>query len=174
MHFKISITSGSEVKGVGFYDLGQIYYGGPAPESGCWKLDMMRLEDYLAKEIADASFGESIETFVFGFEIGDLEGWGRFFTAMSNYTSYRPKNKLLISVGQINWPDAKDLDEQAQFNCVADALLMAVSRISRMKRKPRNFDSDLFHTRLRSILAACDVSGLAIAASMPDSAELPD
>ena len=158
MHFKIKITSGSEVKWAGVPDRGPTYYGGPPPESGCWKLDMVRLEDYVDNAIADASFGESIEMFVFGFEIAELEGWGNFFTAMSNYASYRPKMKALVSVGQLNWPDVKDFDEQAQFNCFVDALLAAVARVHQMKRKPRNFDVDQFLGRLRSILAICPVS----------------
>jgi hypothetical protein len=158
MFFKMKITSGDEVKFAGIPDVGPTYYGGPPPESGCWKLDVVRLEDYIDNEIADASFGESVETFVLGFEIAELEGWSNFFTSMSNYTSYRPKEKALISVGQLNWPDVKDLDEQAQLTCFTDALLAAVSRIRQMKRKPRSFDVDRFLTRLRSILAACPVS----------------
>lgn len=158
MHFRIKITSGGEVNWAGGRYAGPTYYGGPPPESGCWKLDMVRLEDYFDNEIADASFGDSIETFVLGFEIGELEGWGNFFTSMSDYTSYRPKRKLLISVGQLNWPDVKDLDEQAQFNCFAGALMGAVSRVSQMKRKPKSFDVDSLVTKLRSILDMCQVS----------------
>lgn len=112
MHFKIKITSGVEVKWAGLPDVGPTYYGGPPPESGSWKLDMTRLEEYIDNEIADASFGESIKTFVFGFELAELKEWGDFFTSTSNYTSYRPKMKALISVGQLSWPDVKDLDAQ--------------------------------------------------------------
>jgi hypothetical protein len=119
---------------------------------------MVRLADYIDRKIAGASFGESIELFVLGFEIAELDGWGHYFTSLSDYTSYRPKQKTIISVGQLNWPDVKDLDEQAQFDRFADTLLSAVARVGSMKRKPGSFDVDRFMVMLQSILAACPVT----------------
>jgi hypothetical protein len=158
MQFKIKITSGGEVNWVGIPSSEPTYYGGPPPESGSWKLDMVALGDFIDRELTDTTFGQTIDVFVLGFEIGDLEGWGNFFTAMSNYTSYRPKMKLVVSVGQLNWPDVKDLDEQRQFECFAEVLLLAVSRVSELKRKPKDFDVIGFSNKIRSILAACPVA----------------
>jgi hypothetical protein len=158
MQFKIKITSGSEVNWAGIPDSGPTCYGGPPPQSGSWKLDLMGLQHFIQSELADAAFGESVETFFFGFEIGDLEGWGNLFTSMSNYTSYRPKIKSIVSVGQLNWSDVKDLGKQRQFELFTDALLLAVSRVNEMKKKPRDFDVLSFSNRMRSILAACPLT----------------
>jgi hypothetical protein len=155
MRFGIGITSGGEVKWDGIASLEPIYYGGPTPESGSWKLDMGSLGYYIGNELASFSFGESIDAFVLGFEIGDLDGWGNFFTPKPGHAIYRPKMKLIESVGQLNWPDVKDLDEQRQFERFADVLVMAISRVSAMKRKPKDFDVAEFSTRIQFILAAC-------------------
>jgi hypothetical protein len=152
MRFHIKTTSGGEVKWAGRPDNGPIYYGGPPPESGCWKLDMPLLEDRIQTGIGDASFGAAIDVFVFGFEIAELEGWGTYFTSLSDYTSYRPKNKTLIAVGQLNWPDVKGLDAQAQLDRVAEVLLTAIARVGEMKRQPKHFDVERFLNTLRSIL----------------------
>jgi hypothetical protein len=117
-----------------------VYYGGPPPETGIWKLSVVKIEDYFDEALKGLSYGDSIETFVVGFEIGDLEGWGDFFTSMSRYTSYRPKMKLVISVGQLNWPDVKDLPLKEQFQRFAEVVLEAIGRIAEMKRKPKSFD----------------------------------
>jgi hypothetical protein len=55
---------------------GPTYYGGPPPESGCWKLDTVGLQDYIDQQIAGQSFGDSVDVFWFAFELADLLGWG--------------------------------------------------------------------------------------------------
>jgi hypothetical protein len=157
VQLKMKITCGGEVKWAGHSQSGPIYYGGPPPESGVWKLSTAKIEDYFDVALKDESYGDSIETFVLGFEIGALEGWGNFFTSMSHYASYRPKMKLLISVGQLNWPDVKDLSAQEQFQRFSEILLEAIARVAEMKRKPKNFDSAAFSARVGGLLARCTV-----------------
>lgn len=157
MELKMKITCGSEVKWAGASQNGTTYYGGPPPESGIWKLSTAKIEDYFEVPLRDFSYGDSIETFVLGFEIGDLEGWGDFFTSMSRYTSYRPKRKLVVSVGQLNWPDVKDLSAEEQFQKFSEVLLRAISRVGDMKRKPKNFDSVAFSGEVARLLAQCSV-----------------
>jgi hypothetical protein len=158
MQFRIKITSGEEVKWAGMrMSPATKYYGGPPPETGAWRISTTRLEDFFESALKNLSFGDSIETFVLSFEIGDIEGWGNFFTSMTNYVSYRPKMKLVISVGQINWPDVKDLEGPEQFQHFTDTLLGAISRISEMKRKPKHFDVAKFLVEVRRILSECPV-----------------
>lgn len=157
MQLKIKVTCGGEVNWEGASQTGLVYYGGPLPETGSWKLSIAKIEDYFNSALKTFTFGESIETFVFGFEIGDLEGWGDFFTSMSRYTSYRPKMRLVISVGQLNWPDVKDLRAKDQFQSFAEALLDAIGRVADMKRKPRSFDSASFSVEVARLLAQCPV-----------------
>ncbi len=153
----MKITCGGEVKWAGASESGPIYYGGPHSESGVWKLSTAKIEDYFNVALKDESFGDSIETFVLGFEIGDLEGWGNFFTSMSHYASYRPKMRLLISVGQLNWPDVKNLSAQEQFQRFSEILLEAIARVAEMRRKPKNFDSAAFSAKVARLLAQCSI-----------------
>ena len=158
MQLRLKITSGGEVKWAGVEKNGLVYYGGPPPETGDWKLSTEKIEKYFDAALKDLHYGDSIDTFVLGFEIGDLEGWGNFFTSMSQYTSYRPKMKLVISVGQLNWPDVKDLSASEQFERFSDILLGAIARVSTMKRKPKNFDTQAFLAEVARLLAQCPVS----------------
>ena len=162
MQLKIKITAGGEVTWAGNAHTGLVYYGGPPPESGLWKLSMPEIEDYFCAELNGLSYGDSIETFVFGFEIGDLEGWGDFFTSMAHYTSYRPKMKLLLSVGQLNWQDVKDLSAEKQFEKFSEALLMAIARVNNMKRKPKNFDLANFSVEVAGLVKNCSVASITV------------
>ena len=157
MRLKMQITCGAEVKWAGMPRNDPIYYGGPPPESGAWKLRMEKIENYFDRTLKNLSYGDSIEVFVLGFEIAELEGWGNFFTSMTGYMSYRPKTKSLISVGQLNWPDVKDLPATEQFQRFSEILLEAIARLSEMKRKPRNFDAAAFSAEVARLLAQCSV-----------------
>ena len=157
MQLKMKITCGGEVKWAGVPDNGPVYYGGPPPESGLWKLSTVKIEDYFESVLKFLSFGESIDIFVLGFEIAELEGWGDYFTSMSSYTSYRPKTKSLISAGQLNWPDVKDLSAAEQFKRFSEVLLSAIGRIGDMKRKPKDFDYVTFQATVERMLLRCPV-----------------
>jgi len=157
VQLKMKITCGGEVKWAGVPDNGPAYYGGPPPDSGLWKLSTQKLEDYFDSVLKFLSFGDSIDIFVLGFEIAELEGWGDYFTSMSSYISYRPKSRSLISVGQLNWLDVKDLPANEQFKCFSGILLGAIGRIADMKRKPRDFDHVAFQATVQRMLARCPV-----------------
>jgi hypothetical protein len=162
MQLRIQIRSGGEVKWAGHAQDVTVFYGGPPPETGLWKLSIPRLEDYLCAALNGASYGASIDIFVLGFEIGELDGWGSFFSSMEQYTSYRPRTKLLLSVGQLNWPDVKDLSAGDQFERFAETLLQAVARVKTMKRKPRGFDIDRFSFKVAGLLRDCPVGSLTV------------
>jgi hypothetical protein len=153
----MKVTCGGEVNWAGAPENGPVYYGGAPPETGIWKLSMTKIEDYFDGALKGRTYGDSIETFVLGFEIGDLEGWGDFFTSMSRYTSYRPKMKLVVSVGQLNWTDVKDLTAKEQFENFSKILLEAIARVAEMKRKPKNFDYATFSADVSQLLAKCPV-----------------
>lgn len=155
MQFEIKVRCGGEVKWAGHTENGPVYYGGPPPETGEWKLCTVKIKDYFNATLMGKSYGNSIEAFVLGFEIADLEGWGELFKSSSRYTSYRPKMKLMLSVGQINWPDVKDLSAQEQFKIFGEVLLQSIARVADMKRKPRDFDSAAFSLEIERLLARC-------------------
>lgn len=122
-------------------------------QTGTWYVHLVRFESFLNDRLRDANFGQSVKTFVFGFEMAELAEWGKFFTATANYVSYRPSTKALIAVGQLNWLDVKDLPPPEQLANLCNALQTAIARIPNMRRKPRDFDYDAFKSKVASVLA---------------------
>ncbi|MFC6439429.1 hypothetical protein [Bowmanella sp. JS7-9] len=113
-------------------------------ELGRWRIDMVDFEKYLTNKIKDLDFGQSIETYCFGFEIADTKLWGEFFASTKEYISYRPKSKTLVSVGQIEWLSVKDLDFKSQLKRLAEAIVESATRVSVLKRKPKDFNYEYF------------------------------
>ena len=158
MKFSIQVTCGGEVIFAGQSQKDRpVYYGAP-PETGLWRVSIPKFEEFVASKLLAMSFGDSIEEFRFGFEIGELEEWGAWFTSMSNYMSYRPKAKTFISVGQLEWKAVKSLSTSEQLNMLGDALISSIERIAKAKRKPKNFDHTALAQTVRSILRSCDPS----------------
>ncbi len=141
------------------------YYGGPPPETGRWHVDMNAFEEFCATHLSKADFGTSIQTFYFGFEMAELQGWGEFFAKTSEYCSYRPRMKALVSVGQIQWEEVKHLPLKGQLTALWRALLMSIERIATMKRGPKDFDSVAFADAVRVLEATCDAASFAISAA---------
>lgn len=155
MQLKIQIKSGAEVKWRGQPDKGPVYYGGPPPETGEWKLDLRQLENYFCQALQGRTYGDSIDTFLLGFEIAELDGWsGPIFTKMRDHVSHLPRIRTLLSVGQLNWPDVKDLSEAEQLQRFGAMLLQAIARAGAMQRKPRGFDPAAFAADVTLLLHA--------------------
>ena len=124
------------------------------PKLGLWRINLTRLAHFLNDHLEELSFGESITTFYFGFE---LVVPGEFWRQMANYVSYRPKMKTIISVGQVDWPAVKYLNGSEQLSHLFQALELAIVRVATMKRKPRSFDSQAFLKSVREIIPTCSV-----------------
>lgn len=156
--FRIVLTTGAEVE---FADRSQtdrpVYYGA-SPESGLWRVSISAVEGFIGRELALMSFGNSIQEFVFGLEIAELNEWGRWFNETRDYMSYRPKSKTFVSVGQVEWKEVKHLPASEQFARLSAALLSSVERISTRKRKPKDFDYASLGHALRRILSSCEES----------------
>ncbi|MDT9000630.1 hypothetical protein RQP53_15250 [Paucibacter sp. APW11] len=145
MKFIVHLTTGEEVVCDGPTPACKTtYYGGPPPETGRWHVDVPAFEAFCATHLANVGFGTSIEAYHFGLEIADIEGWGESLKARSDYCSYRPKMKALVSVGQIDWLAIKDQSLRDQMAALWTALLSSIHRVERMKRKPRDFDAAAF------------------------------
>jgi len=157
MKFIVKTTTGAEVIQAGPpHPSAPVYYGGPPPETGRWRVDIVAFEEYCARRLAQIDFGPSIETYVFGLEIAELDAWGDTFTATGNYTSYRPKMKALVSVGQIEWSAVKHQPFPAQVAALWSALIASIDRVTTMKHRPRNFDPEGFATAVRLLMASSD------------------
>jgi hypothetical protein len=151
MKFRTVIASGKEVLFAGSED------GNSKPTSawlapGRWKVSLLAVETYLSEKLRDRSFGDSVNCFVFCFEIADFELWGPFFSASADYVSYRPKRNEIWSVGQNRWSDVKDLPTKDQLQILRSSILTAIGRIGTKKRKPRSFDYMAFATTVRELL----------------------
>ncbi|MEO3714990.1 hypothetical protein [Roseateles flavus] len=163
MNFHIRTTTGGEVIFEGFATTpATVYYGGPPPETGRWRVDIPAFEAHCARHLAPVSFGASIDTFFFGLEIAELDGWGDTFTATRTYTSYRPKMRALVSVGQIEWAEVKHLPCAEQVAALWAALLSSIERVASMKRRPKDFDAEALASAVRLIMASSDASMFAI------------
>jgi hypothetical protein len=161
MKFHIQTTAGGEVIFAGYSRKIRPKYYGAAPETGLWRVDISKFERFLSCELEHRSFGESIEVFVFGLEIAELKEWGRWFSETSDYMSYRTKGKELISVGQIEWKEAKDLSIEDQLQLLGSTLVTSIERIGLLKRKPKAFDYDTFGDAVRDALSRCTSSMVA-------------
>lgn len=155
MKFCIQVTSGGEVTFAGQSQKDRPVYYGAAPETGLWRVSIPKFEDFIAGELANQSFGSSIDEFRFGFEIAELEEWGKWFASTRNYMSYRPKSKTFISVGQLDWKEVKDLSASEQLSRLGDALLSSIERIATVKRKPKDFDHSALAEAVRGVLRSC-------------------
>ena len=80
---------------------------------------------------------------------------GAPFTVTSDYISYRPKSKTLVSVGQVNYPDVKSKRPKAQLAQIVSALEDAVDRVATLKRKPSDFDHESFAATVVKVAKAC-------------------
>jgi hypothetical protein len=64
---------------------------------------------------------------------------------------------MVISVGQLNWHEVKDLSAKEQFQRFSEILLEAIARVGEMKRKPKNFDSVTFAAEVERLLTQCPI-----------------
>jgi len=151
MKFRTVITSGKEVLFVGS-ERGNSRSTNDWLAAGRWKISMPALDSYLTQKLEGHSFGNSIDGFVFCFEIADFELWGTFFQSSAEYTSYRPKSKEIWSVGQLRWTDVKDLPPHDQLQALGAAVQTAIQRIGGKRRKPKDFAHMAFASVVEGLL----------------------
>jgi len=162
MQFGIFLKSGVEVLHLGY----QNTEANPWPiehwknNPGRWRLYIPAIREYISSMLADKKFGSSVESFLLILEIADFAKWGGppAFTNSDGRVSYSPQNKSISSVGKIDWVEVQHLSPRQQLEAFRHATLNAISRISVQKRKPRDFDVDLFKGEISRILLDSKVS----------------
>jgi hypothetical protein len=152
MKFRTKVTSGNEVLFVG-HERGNAKAADAWLSAGRWKISTPALDQYLSALLEGKSFGRSIESFVFCFEIADFENWGNFFRATADYTSYRPKFKEIWSVGQLRWTKVAYMPPSHQLQALRGALQEAICRVGKKQRKPKDFAYLAFASEVDALLA---------------------
>lgn len=116
---------------------------------------MPRLDDKVTSAMNGVSFGDSIEQFHLGFELGDAMAWNTMFEKTQDYVSYRPSQKILLSVAQLDWAKLKLKTPEVQLANLSEQVLLAAKRVGKLKRKPKNFDyaffADFVYVAIRKI-----------------------
>jgi len=130
-----------ETKGVEVYD------------EGGWQVDLVQLEKYLNTVLTNRSFGKSVETFYYGFELFDFGGqFADFLGKMKGHSSYRPKMKAVVINDQIDFRVVKHESQITQLKIVIQSILASIARVGQMKRKPKDFDFEAFYKEVQNAL----------------------
>jgi hypothetical protein len=136
MKFEIKITSPHYVKFKSLIDSGWI----TNEKNGLWLIDLIKFQDDINNSISNISFGESILTHYWGFEIGSLVKDSIIFSKTNKFISYRPKMRAIVTVSQFEWDEVKFLSKESQFDLVCKSLLISLDNLFKLKKKPSRFN----------------------------------
>jgi hypothetical protein len=153
MKFRTAVSSSKEVLFVGHEHGNSRRPEEWVSETGRWKIDVAAFDQIVNAALDGHSFGTSIKYFIFGFDIGELDAYGDWFRATADYTSYRPKKKELLSVGQIHWLTIKDRSPEEQLDAFRRAVNSAILRAGKKQRKPKDFDCVGFASAVDAVVA---------------------
>jgi hypothetical protein len=108
-----------------------------------WRLFAPGIDRYLTEALSAKSFGPSIDAFLLVLEVADFGAWGPgpAFSRPEGWTSYSPKSRELRSVGKLDWRDIQSMTARQQLEAFGLAAAEAIERVSRAKRRPKEFDS---------------------------------
>jgi hypothetical protein len=154
MKFKTVVSSSKEVLFVGHEPGNARRPEEWVRETGRWRINIAAFDQIVDASLDGHSFGKSIEYFIFGFDIGELDAYGEWFRATANYTSYRPKKKELLSVGQIHWSNIKDRSPEEQLEALRRTVNSAILRIGKKQRRPKDFDYVGFASAVDAVVVA--------------------
>jgi hypothetical protein len=119
---------------------------------GNFKVDLMKLQDYLINCLKDKSYGESVVKFFWGFELFKFDGgFAQFFR--NDIESWKYSVKWLVVNSNFDWITFNELEEKKALVLLKYEFLNSIERIDRMKKKPKDFnyknlqqDIDVFMT----------------------------
>jgi hypothetical protein len=115
--------------------------------------DLNEIEDFINNSIAGKVFGNSIKSFDFGFELYDFKGgFADFLKQTDNYKRYGTKYKNFLVVKHFDYSLIKNLDKKKQFGLLKFKILEGINDFDHLKKKPKDFDKNKFHTTIDTIL----------------------
>ncbi|MCW3102693.1 MAG: hypothetical protein JWO09_1133 [Bacteroidetes bacterium] len=107
-------------------------------------VDLDHFEGFVNNRLHHNSFGESVLTFYWGFELYRFDGgFAPFFK--NDITSWKHSVKALVSNSHFDWNVLKNINGEETLKIIKKELLLSIQRVGEMKKKPRGFD----YARLR-------------------------
>jgi hypothetical protein len=115
--------------------------------------DLNEIQDFINNEIAGRTFGKSVSTIDFGFELYDFNGgFATFLKQTDNYKRYGTKYKNYLVVKHFDYSEIKNLDEQQQYRLLKAKILEGINDYDNLKRKPKDFNKEAFYNIIENIL----------------------
>lgn len=100
---------------------------------------LVALRDYLVEKFFDKHYGESVVKYFFGFELLRFDGgFAQFFN--KDVESWKTSTKWMVTNARFDWDEFRNLSQVERIKLIGERFSNSISRISSMKRKPKNFD----------------------------------
>ncbi|HEX8018558.1 hypothetical protein [Mucilaginibacter sp.] len=109
------------------------------------------VEDFVNNNLSGIDFGTSVHAFHLGYEIADSKGYMQHHAETANLKRYGAK--YLLVVKQFDYDELKQLDVHGQFKVLKNKILEAISDISSLNKKPKDFKSQKFFHEMTAILS---------------------
>lgn len=115
--------------------------------------DLNEIEDYINNKIAGKTFGKSINTFDFGFELYDFNGgFATFLKQTENYKRYGTKYKNYLVVKHFDYSTVRELNRKQQYNLLKSKILEGLNDFDSLSKKPKDFDKAKLYEILKNAL----------------------
>lgn len=115
--------------------------------------DLNEIQDFINNEIAGKTFGKSVTTVDFGFELYDYNGsFATFMKQTENYMRYGTKYKNYLVVKHFDYSELKNNNQVQQYQLLKAKVLEGINNYDNLKRKPKDFDKEGFYKIMENIL----------------------
>ena len=115
--------------------------------------DLNEIEDEINNKIAGMTFGKSINTIDFGFELYDFNGgFANFIKQTESYKRYGTKYKNYLVVKHFDYSVVKDFEGKEQFDLLKHKILEGINDFDTLTKKPKDFDKIKFYETIDTTL----------------------
>lgn len=115
--------------------------------------DLNEIEDEINNKIAGMTFGKSINTIDFGFELYDFNGgFANFMKQTESYKRYGTKYKNYLVVKHFDYSVVKDFEGKEQFDLLKHKILEGINDFDTLTKKPKDFDKIKFYETIDTTL----------------------
>lgn len=119
--------------------------------NGKLDFDLNALEDYISNKLKEKSFGSSVIKFFWGFEVYKFNGgFVQFF--QNDIESWKFSKKWFVVNSHFDWNQVVNLSMNELLTLIKKEILMAIDRIGKMKKRPKDFNYISFRNEMEIIL----------------------